>query len=102
MQWNLHAKLALLSVENEIEAARACLRHLAQHDVLRDAFDRIDFGMSCGLHQNVDSLFEGAAHQSAHLLSVDAVTSDRHEMSLRRHDIAEKSKMSIVDIRTVE
>ena len=47
-------------------------------------------------------LLEGASHETADLLSIDAVTRDRHEVALGGHDVAEKRQVAIVDIGAVE
>ena len=50
---DLHALLALLCVEQQVEAAGADLRQLAEHDVLRDALHRVALAVHRRLHQDV-------------------------------------------------
>ena len=45
---------------------------------------------------------EGAACQGAGVLPVDAVSRDRHQMSLRRHDVTQQGQVTVVDVGTVK
>ena len=87
---HFHSVLALLRVQNQVEAASADPRQLAQHDVLRHPLEVIALPVGGGLHEHVHRLLEGALHQGAHLLPVDAVTRDGHQVAFRGHDVAEE------------
>lgn len=59
--------------------------------------------MEGSLEQDLDSLFEGALAQSTSIVdSVDTVTSDTHELASRRHDVDQRSQMSMVHTITTE
>jgi len=51
---------------------------------------------------NTHRLFKRAACQCTRLLSVDTVSSDRHQMTLGRHDVTQQRQMAVVHVRTVE
>ena len=97
-----HGFLALLHVKHQVEAAGADLGQLSEHDVLGDALHRIDFAVTGSLEQNVYGLLEGALHETAHLLTIDAVARDGHEIAFRGHHVAEKCQMAVVDVGAVE
>jgi hypothetical protein len=99
---DLHAFLALLRIQDEVEGSSADGSQLTQHDVLGDSSDIVHLTMGRCFHQHVNRLLKRAPHQRAHVLSVDAVTRDRHQMSSLRHDVAQKRQMAVVDIRPVE
>jgi hypothetical protein len=85
---NFHAILALVSIEKQIEAASAHARQLTHDNILRDATHRIDFGVTCSIHQDVNGFLKGTSHESTRVLTIDAVTCDGHQVSLCCHDIA--------------
>ena len=78
--------------------------------------------MAGRLQQHVDRLFEGAPHQGLRFLwkmenpsiklskekkkisnlSAYAVASDGHQMALGRHDVAEQSQVSVIDVKFVK
>ena len=55
---------------------------LTQHDVFGDSLHVIALAVRRRLHEDVDSLLEGAAHQTTQVLPVDSVTRDGHQMPL--------------------
>lgn len=55
------------------------------------------------LEQDLDSLFKGTLAQSTSIVdSVDTVTSDTHELASRRHDVDQRSHVSVVHTVTTE
>ena len=48
------------------------------------------------------SFFKGAPSQSSCFLSVDSVTGNSHQVTLRSHDITKQRQVAIVDIRTIK
>jgi hypothetical protein len=92
----------LLRVQQQIETTGAHPRQLAHDDVLGDAPHGIDFCVGGGVHQHVHRFLEGASHQSAGVLSVDAVTRDGHQVTFGGHDVAQQSEMPVVHVQTVE
>ncbi len=55
-----HGLLALLHVEKQVEAAGADFGQLAEHDVLGDAFHRVDLAVAGRVQEHVHCLLEGA------------------------------------------
>ena len=58
--------------------------------------------MRSGLHENVDGLLEGAAHEGSAVLPVDAVPRNGHEVALGGHDVAEQRQVAVVHVDAVE
>lgn len=50
---DLHAILALLCIQQQVEAARPSRGQLPQHDVLRHTLHRVALAVGGGLHQHV-------------------------------------------------
>ena len=86
----------------QIEASSADFGQLAEHDIRRDAVHWIGLAEAGRLQENVDSFLERTFHKTTCLLPVDAVASQSHEMSVRRHDVAEQRQMTVVDICVVK
>lgn len=102
VEWNVHCQFAFFRVQDKVEAAGAGFGQLTEHNVLGNAFNRVHFCMHSGLHQNINRFFEGTSHQCAHFLSIDSVTSDRHQITFCRHHIAEQCQMAIIHIGSIE
>lgn len=56
----------------------------------------------CVLRFLAYSLFKGALHERAGVLSVDPVTSDGHQVPSAGHGVTQQGKMAIVHIGTVK
>lgn len=99
---NFHSILALIGVQQQIEAPGSHARQLTHNDVLGDASHWVNFSVTRRIHQHIDGFLERASHESAGVLSVDSVTCDGHQVTLRRHDVAQQSQVTIVDVQAVE
>jgi hypothetical protein len=100
--WNFHSILALVGVQQQIEAAGSHTRQLTHNDVLGDASHRIHLGMTRSIHQHVDSLLERASHERASVLSIDTVTCDGHQVTFGGHHVAQQRQVTVVDVQSVE
>jgi hypothetical protein len=94
--------LALLGVQQQGEGAGAHPGQLAQHDVLRHALQVVYLGVGSRVHQDIHRFLKGAPHEGTHVLPVDAVAGDGHQVALGRHDVAEQRQVTVVDIGAVE
>lgn len=99
---NFHTELTLFSIEQQIETTRSHTGQLAHDNILRHSSHRIDFSVSSGVIQDVHGFFEGTSHKGTGILSVDTVTCDGHQVTLRCHDVTKQGQMTIVYVKTVE
>lgn len=88
-------------VGHDIEGARAVRRQLPHDDVFSHSAQRINFSVERGLEENLDRLFEGALPQSTRIYSVDAMPRDGSQHAAVRHDVAEGTEMTIIDVDVV-
>jgi len=58
--------------------------------------------VSCGLHQNIHSLLEGASHEGSGVLPIDPVPRDGHQVTLGRHHVTQHRQVPVVHVNTVE
>jgi len=99
---DLNAHLALLCVEEQVEAGSSHSGELAHDDVLGYAAHGVDLRVGGGLHEDVNCFLEGTSHQGSGVLPVDSVTRDCHEMTLGRHDVTQETEVPVVYVQAVE
>jgi hypothetical protein len=52
--------------------------------------------------EDVHGLLEGTLRKGAVLVAVDAVARDGHEVATRRHGVAQRRQVAVVDVRAIE
>ena len=91
-----------LLVQVELKLAGAERSELSEHDVLGDTAHVVGLRVHGGLHQHVDRLLEGAAHERARVDAVDAMARDGEQVAAEGHHIAQDGKVAVVDVRAVK
>jgi hypothetical protein len=91
-----------LRIEKNIKLAGSHRCQLTEHNIFGDTTTVIKFAHGRSLEKNLNSLFEGTSHQSTSIGTIDTVTGDSHQMTTRSHNINQESKMSMINVRTVE
>ena len=91
-----------IQVQRYVERASAHWRKLPEQDVFGDSCTVILLSYRCGLHQNLDGLFERASHEGTSVCSIYTVTRDSHQRTSVRHNIDQKGQMSIINARATK
>jgi hypothetical protein len=99
---HLDGLLEHLLIEHEAELARAELAQLAEHDVLRYALELVALRERRSVVEDVHCLLEGAPHERAGVVAVDAVARDGHHVTAVGHDLRQDSQVAVVHVRPVE
>ena len=97
-----HHVLEHVHVQVQVKGAGAHRRHLAKHHVLRHTLAVVHVAHCGRLHEDLDRLLKGAAHQRTLVGAVDAVPGDGHQRALAGHDVHQQGEVAVVDVGAVE
>jgi hypothetical protein len=85
-------------VHDNIELSGTHRCKLTKHDVLGHTTAVVKLTKAGSFEENLDSLFEGTAHQSSSIVSVNTVTGDGHEKTALAHDVDKQCHVAMVDV----
>jgi hypothetical protein len=75
---------------------------LTKHDILGHTTAVVKFTEASSLKKNLNRFLERTTHESTGVVSVDAVTCNRHKMTALSHDVNKKCHVSVVDVGSVK
>jgi len=92
----------LFAVDEQLEAACAQRRQLAEDDVLGDAEHLLDLAVDAGAKKLLDSLLEAGLAERAFADPVEAVATDGLDLAVARHEVGERDEVALVDVDAVD